>query len=96
MPTYAVGHLKMHDPSWMAEYGPKTGALIQKHGGKFLVRGGKSEQPEGQGPLPDAIFVLEFPSMDERAKAWYNAPNTRRSSSCGRRGRTSTRPGRGS
>jgi uncharacterized protein (DUF1330 family) len=37
------------------------------------VRGGKPEQLEGQGPLPDAIVVLEFPSI-ERAKAWYNDP----------------------
>jgi uncharacterized protein (DUF1330 family) len=73
MSAYAIGRLKMHDPSWTAEYGPKTAALIQKHGGKFVVRGGRSEQLEGQGPLPDAIVVLEFPSM-ERAKAWYNDP----------------------
>lgn len=28
---------------------------------------------EGDGDLPDAIVVLEFPSM-EQAQAWYNDP----------------------
>jgi len=73
MPAYAIGRLKMNDPSWRSEYGPKTGALVQKHGGRYLVRGGKSERLEGNTPVPDAIVVLEFPSM-ERAKAWYNDP----------------------
>jgi uncharacterized protein (DUF1330 family) len=26
-----------------------------------------------EGPAPDAIVMLEFPTMDE-AKAWYNSP----------------------
>ena len=33
----------------------------------------KFERLEGPGDNPDAIVVLEFPSM-EQAKAWYNDP----------------------
>jgi uncharacterized protein (DUF1330 family) len=73
MPAYAIGRLEMRDPSWRTEYGPKTAALVQKHGGKYLVRGGKMERLEGDGKLPSTIVVLEFPSM-EQAKAWYNDP----------------------
>ena len=73
MAAYAIGRLTMRDPSWLAEYGPKTAELITKHGGRFLVRGGASERLEGQGGLPSAIVVLEFPSM-AAAKAWYNDP----------------------
>ena len=29
--------------------------------------------PEGRNPLPNAMFILEFPSV-EQAKAWYNDP----------------------
>jgi uncharacterized protein (DUF1330 family) len=30
----------MRDPSWVAEYGPKTAELVKKHGDRDLVRGG--------------------------------------------------------
>ena len=73
MAAYAIGYLQMRDPSWLAEYGPKTGALVEKHGGKYIVRGGPMERLEGEGDLPSVIVVLEFPSM-EQAQAWYNDP----------------------
>ena len=73
MAAYAIGRLQMRDPSWIAEYGPKTAALVTKHGGKFVVRGGKMERLEGKEALPSRVVVLEFPSM-EQAKAWYNDP----------------------
>jgi len=71
--AYAIGRLQMRDPSWLAEYGPKTSALVKKHGGKYLVRGGAMERLEGEGDLPSVIVVLEFPSMAQ-AQAWYNDP----------------------
>ncbi len=66
--------LEVRNTAWRQEYAPKTAALVQKHGGKFLVRGGATESLEGVGKLPSNIVVLEFPSM-ERAKAWYNDPD---------------------
>jgi uncharacterized protein (DUF1330 family) len=73
MAAYAIGRLTMRDPSWRTEYLPKTAELIAKHGGRYVVRGGAMERLEGQGALPSAIVVLEFPSM-AHAKAWYNDP----------------------
>jgi uncharacterized protein (DUF1330 family) len=73
MPAYAIGRLQMRDPSWVAEYAPKTAELINKHGGRFLARGGAAERLEGHGALPSVIVVIEFPSM-AAAKAWYNDP----------------------
>jgi uncharacterized protein (DUF1330 family) len=70
MPAYAIGRLQMRDPSWAGEYGPKTAELVKKHGGRYLVRGGKMERLEGRDPLPSVIVVLEFPTMDQ-ARAWY-------------------------
>ena len=66
--------LEVRDTAWRAEYAPKTTALVQKHGGKFIVRGGALESLEGNGKLPANIVVLEFPNM-EKAKAWYNDPD---------------------
>ena len=70
MPAYAIGRLKSKDWSWLEEYGPPTAALIEKHGGRYLARGGEMQALEGDEPLPDAYVVLEFPSMDH-ARAWY-------------------------
>jgi uncharacterized protein (DUF1330 family) len=74
MAAYAIGRLAMRNPAWVQEYGPKTAALVQKYGGKYLVRGGAMEQLEGAGPLPSVVVVLEFPSIDQ-ARAWYNDPD---------------------
>ena len=73
MPAYAIGRLQMRNPSWAAEYGPKTAELVKKHGGRYLVRGGAMETLEGTTPLPNVMVVLEFPSM-AHARAWYSDP----------------------
>ena len=50
-----------------------TRALIEKHGGRYLVSGGEIVQLEGDTPPPDALVVLEFESL-EQAQAWYADP----------------------
>ena len=74
MPAYVIGRLKTKDWSWLSEYGPLTAALIEKHGGRYLARGGELGVLEGDAPLPDAYVVLEFPSM-EQARAWHADPD---------------------
>ena len=73
MAAYVIGRVQVRDPSWVTEYGPKTAALVTKHGGKFISRRGKVERLEGKEALPSFMVVTEFPSM-EHAKAWYNDP----------------------
>ena len=73
MAAYVIARVDVRNTAWLAEYGPKTAALVEKHGGKLLVRGGAVEKLEGDGKVPSIIAVLEFPSM-EQAKAWYNDP----------------------
>jgi uncharacterized protein (DUF1330 family) len=63
----------MRQTAWLQEYGPKTAALVARHGGKYLVRGSTMERLEGTGTLPSVVVVLEFPSMAQ-AKAWYHDP----------------------
>ena len=74
MAAYVIGRVQVRNSDWVAEYGPKTAALVEKHGGKFRVRRGKMEKLEGRDSLPDVVVVIEFPSMDH-AKAWYNDPD---------------------
>jgi uncharacterized protein (DUF1330 family) len=74
MAAYIVAQLDVKNRDWQKEYGPKAGALVQKHGGKVIAGAGYTiERLEGKKPLPSVIFILEFPSA-EQAKAWYNDP----------------------
>jgi len=73
MPAYAIGRLRSKNWSWLKEYGPVTAALIEKHGGRYLARGGEVQRLEGEEEIPDAYVMLEFPSM-EQARAWYADP----------------------
>ena len=73
MPAYVIGQVQMRDASWREEYGPKVEKLLEKHGGRYLIRGGRAASLEGEAPLPDVWVMLEFPSM-EKAQAWYNDP----------------------
>ena len=50
-------------------------ATIAKHGGRYLVRGGRVEKVEGSWNLT-RLVVLEFPSM-EQARRWYDSENYR-------------------
>ena len=77
MSAYLIARVDLRDPSYIDEYRSKTGPLIEKHGGRNLagaVRGADSlESLEGDAPLPTAMFIIEFPSM-ENARAFYSDP----------------------
>ena len=74
MPAYLVGGVDVSDPAWVAEYGPKVEALVEKHGGRYLVRGGEMDVVEGTTPTSRVMVVIEFPSL-ENARAWCNDPD---------------------
>ena len=73
MSHYSVVQLTMTDPSWLAEYVPAVTAMVHKHGGKYLARTPNLEKIEGDGPAPDVVVLLEFPSK-EATLAFYNDP----------------------
>jgi uncharacterized protein (DUF1330 family) len=72
MAAYVIGMLQVRETSWLAEYGPKTAALLEKHGGRYVARG-RAETLEGDGKGLNTFVILEFPSV-EHAKAWYHDP----------------------
>jgi len=73
MPAYIIGRMQMRDPSWLEKYRATVPSLIARHGGRYVVRGGKMETLEGQAPLPTSFVVLEFPTMDD-ARGFYRDP----------------------
>ncbi|MFN2438419.1 MAG: DUF1330 domain-containing protein [Chitinophagaceae bacterium] len=72
MPAYVIVEVNIHDPKGYEEYKKLTPASIAAYGGKFLVRGGKTETIEGDW-TPERIVVVEFPDV-EVAKKWWSSP----------------------
>ena len=71
MAAYVIGEIEVTDPATYGEYGKQVMATIERHGGRFVVRGGAVESLEG-GWTPKRLVVLEFPSM-QKALAWYRS-----------------------
>lgn len=62
MSAYMIVNLDVKDTTAYEEYKTKVPALIQKHGGKYLVRGGKFVILEGDWK-PTRLVLFEFPSI---------------------------------
>ena len=76
MAAYAIVNLKeITDPESFKKYGERVPAVIEKHGGRYLVRGGEHETVEGDWQ-PGRVVVLEFPDM-AALKGWYDADDYR-------------------
>ena len=72
MAAYVIGEIEVTDPALYEEYRKQVPAVVQKYGGRFVVRGGKVEPLEG-GWAPKRLVALEFPSL-EQAQKWYRSP----------------------
>ena len=75
MTAYVIVEINIVDPVGYEEYKKQAAATVHKYGGKYLVRGGKTEVLEGDWK-PKRIVVLEFESM-QRAKEWLNCEEYR-------------------
>lgn len=72
MSAYVIVEVKVHDAQVYDEYKGRVQPTLEKYGGRFLVRGGKTELLEGDWN-PSRMVVIEFPSADE-ARAWWSSP----------------------
>jgi len=72
MTAYLIADVEVHDQTVYAEYRRQVLPLVQKHGGRFIVRGGAHEALEGAWK-PQRLVVIEFPDM-AALKAWYRSP----------------------
>ena len=75
MAAYVIVDIEVVDPVGYEEYKKQAAATVHKYGGKYIVRGGKTEVLEGDWD-PRRIVVLEFESM-QRAKEWLNCEEYR-------------------
>ena len=75
MSAYVIVEIDVVDPVGYEDYKKRASATVEKHGGKYIVRGGKTEVLEG-GWQPKRIVVLQFDSM-QRAKDWLHCEEYR-------------------
>lgn len=68
---YWVAHVDVSDPAGYREYQAANAAAFRKYGGRFLVRGGAAEQPEGK--VRSRHVIIEF-SDYATALACYRSP----------------------
>ncbi len=71
MPAYWIAHVKVNDADRYGEYVRLSGPAIAAHGGKFLARGGKHIQFEGEDRSRNV--VIEFADL-ATAEACYKSP----------------------
>jgi uncharacterized protein (DUF1330 family) len=72
MSAYVIVQVDVHDPVRYEDYKTLVPPSLEKFGGRFLVRGGKTHTLEGSW-APARFVMVEFPSV-ERAKAWWASP----------------------
>jgi uncharacterized protein (DUF1330 family) len=88
MPTYIVGDIHISDTASYQAHLPRALATIARFGGRVVAGGGKIDLLEGD-PMPERIFIIEFPTADA-ARRWYQSDDyqealkTRLSASQGR------------
>jgi uncharacterized protein (DUF1330 family) len=72
MPAYMIVNLDVKDPVTYEEYKAKVPALIKKHGGEYLVRGGNFVVLEGDWQ-PTRLVLFQFPNT-AAAQALFDDP----------------------
>jgi len=72
MAAYVVVDITVSDAEKMQQYRQLAEIAVHKFGGRYLVRGGKSEILEGDWQ-PQRLVVLEFPSP-EAVRSFYDSP----------------------
>ncbi len=75
MSAYVIVDITVTDPECYEDYKKLAPPAIAAYGGKYVVRGGKSEKLEGNWE-PNRIVILQFEST-EKAKEFINSPEYR-------------------
>lgn len=68
---YVIAQINVTDPDIYTKYVDMVQPIVERFGGEFLVRGGKSKSHEGTPP-GDRNVIIRFPSY-EAARDWYHS-----------------------
>ncbi len=84
MVAYWVARAKINDPVEYRKYAERVPAILDRHGGRVLARGGAYKTLEGPETF-ERFVVIEFPSM-AAAKACFDSPEYREAAAFRRAG----------
>jgi uncharacterized protein (DUF1330 family) len=76
MSAYVIVQAQITDWDKFRTYLKESPAIIAKHGGKYIARGGEMVFLEGNDE-GKRIVIIEFPSL-EKAREWYHSEEYRR------------------
>lgn len=71
MPAYVLVEIVVTDPVRYEDYKSLAAPTVAAHGGRYIVRGGKTQVLEGTRE-PERVVVLEFPSADHARQWWHS------------------------
>jgi len=72
MSVFAVIEIKVNNPEMYAQYVEKVKPIVEKYGGKYILRGGKVTVFFGDWH-PEQMIVIEFPSA-RHLKCCFGCP----------------------
>jgi len=75
MAAYVLVDISQTDAERAARYRAMSGPSVERHGGRFLARGGAIRVLEGDWQ-PERLVVIEFTST-EAAQAWFDSEDYR-------------------
>ena len=67
---YWIARVDVADAEQFKKYAAANAAPIARFGGRFLVRGGRFETPEGASRTRNV--VVEFPSYEAALDCWHS------------------------
>jgi uncharacterized protein (DUF1330 family) len=74
MSVLMVAIMHISDKTWMKSYLENVHEILAEHGGRSVARSKDVLRVEGhEGPLPDRVTILSFPSM-QAAEAFLADP----------------------
>jgi uncharacterized protein (DUF1330 family) len=71
MAAYWLSRCIIHDPVEYKKYTDRVPAIIQKHGGKVLARGGRYLVNEGPDTFKRYV-VIEFPTLEAGVNCFHS------------------------
>jgi uncharacterized protein (DUF1330 family) len=71
MAAYLIADIEVTDAEAFERYRIGVPAVIERFGGRYVVRGGATQNLEGDWQ-PRRMVILEFPTM-EKLKAFYDS-----------------------
>jgi uncharacterized protein (DUF1330 family) len=67
MKAYLIADIEIKNEAEYVKYRDAVPALVEKYGGRYIVRGGNPQTFEGEWS-PKRIVILEFPDMESLQK----------------------------